>query len=67
MYGFAVSHPCGIYWTNARIMAERFVETFREGTGVTLPITWERVSTGTELDDDETYGWSDPAEREDPE
>jgi len=59
---FTVSHPTGIYRANVRILAENFVETFREGTGVTLAITDEDAEQGDVYEGDETYAWSDPAE-----
>lgn len=64
---FAVSHPTGIYRANVRILAERFVETFREGTGVVLAITDEDAEQGDAYEGYESYAWSDPAEWGDPE
>jgi hypothetical protein len=66
MYGYAVSHPCGIYWANVRVLAERFVQSFYEGTGVMLRIADEKKEAGDVYDGYETYSWSDPAERDDP-
>jgi hypothetical protein len=61
--GFEVTHPTGKYWANNRYAAERFVELFRQNTGVTL-----RIDENVEADGswgDETYGYSDPAEADD--
>jgi len=61
--GFQVRHITGIYWANNRYDVERFVETFREGTGVTLHIEENVEADGSR--GDETYGYGDPAESDD--